>query len=175
MPQQPWPPPGCRRRRHRPFCTVPSPRRFCAANPDTAHNNCAVDQELTDAEIDRLQAENVGAGNARAGCNRLLTDGGGACARCQHAASALAPTCNQLPVLNMLPCHYRVQEQGGGAGGGGTGGGGGDAPQQHKRPPVWQLITSNNYTHRERKEQVLGGVRWDQPCCVGLGRAACWR
>jgi histone-lysine N-methyltransferase SETD2 len=33
---------------------------------------------------------------------------------------------------------------------GGTGPAG--APrQQHKRPPVWQLITSNVYTHRERK------------------------
>jgi histone-lysine N-methyltransferase SETD2 len=36
--------------------------------------------------------------------------------------------------------------------------GGGDdglasTPRRHKRPPVWQLITSNMYTFRERKEQ----------------------
>lgn len=50
---------------------------------------------------------------------------------------------------------------GGGAAGGGTAGaagGGGDdgpgsTPRRHKRPPVWQLITSNMYTFRERKEQ----------------------
>ncbi|KAL4422425.1 hypothetical protein ABPG75_008622 [Micractinium tetrahymenae] len=29
----------------------------------------------------------------------------------------------------------------------------GGAPRRHRRPPVWQLVTSNLYTHRERKEQ----------------------
>lgn len=29
----------------------------------------------------------------------------------------------------------------------------GSVPRHHRRPPVWQLITSNLYTHRERKEQ----------------------
>jgi hypothetical protein len=30
---------------------------------------------------------------------------------------------------------------------------GGVPRRPHKRPPVWQLVTSNLYTHRERKEQ----------------------
>lgn len=29
----------------------------------------------------------------------------------------------------------------------------GSTPRRHKRPPVWQQIWSNLYTHRERKEQ----------------------
>jgi histone-lysine N-methyltransferase SETD2 len=36
-----------------------------------------------------------------------------------------------------------------------SGGGAAGAPasRPHKRPPVWQLITGNVYTHRERKVQ----------------------
>lgn len=33
--------------------------RFCANNPDAAHNTCDAPQELTDAEIDHLHAETV--------------------------------------------------------------------------------------------------------------------
>lgn len=42
---------------------------------------------------------------------------------------------------------------GGGAAAGGGDDGPGSTPHRHKRPPVWQLITSNMYTFRERKEQ----------------------
>ena len=51
---------------------------------------------------------------------------------------------------------------------------GGDAPgsgrRRHKRPPVWQLITGNLYTHRERKEQDEDDI---MICQVGAG--GCWR
>lgn len=58
------------------------------------------------------------------------------------------------------------------AGGGGAAGGGdddlGSTPRRHKRPPVWQLITSNMYTFRERKEQDEDDI---MICQVGAGRS----
>ena len=41
-------------------------------------------------------------------------------------------------------------------------------PRRHKRPPVWQLITSNMYTFRERKEQDEDDI---MICQVGAGRS----
>lgn len=55
-----------------------------------------------------------------------------------------------------MPPPLQDKAKGGDAGGGGAAAGdapGSTPPRHHKRPPVWQLITSNLYTHRERKEQ----------------------
>lgn len=93
---------------------------------------------------------------------------------------------------SMLPCGPRfapalpftlqaagVQDKAGkDAGGGGGDGRGstpaedapGSTPRRHKRPPVWQLITSNLYTHRERKEQDEDDIMICQVggcCCCG--------
>lgn len=62
---------------------------------------------------------------------------------------------------------------GGGKAAGAAAGGGGDddlgsTPRRHKRPPVWQLITSNMYTFRERKEQDEDDI---MICQVGAGRS----
>lgn len=53
-----------------------------------------------------------------------------------------------------------MRSQAGGGGGGaaaaeeeGPGGGGGGRAKLRKRPPVWQVIKQNIYTHRGRKEQ----------------------
>jgi histone-lysine N-methyltransferase SETD2 len=53
-----------------------------------------------------------------------------------------------------------LQDKGGKGGGSPAAGGApadgdapGSTPRRHKRPPVWQLVTKNLYTHRERKEQ----------------------
>lgn len=62
----------------------------------------------------------------------------------------------------------------GGAGAAGAGGGGeakgGDASlggRLRKKPPVWQIIKHNIYTHRARKEQV--GLGCDAAACVWCG------
>ena len=47
---------ACQQRRPRPLRLAPRARRFCANNPDPAHNTCEAPQELSDAEIDRLHA-----------------------------------------------------------------------------------------------------------------------
>lgn len=45
--------------------SLPPGYRYCSNNPDPKHNTCDAPQELSDAEIDRLHAENVGAAPGR--------------------------------------------------------------------------------------------------------------
>lgn len=80
-----------------------------------------------------------------------------------HAPAKRARLCHTTPIpppqtdcAPALPPPLQDKAKGGDAGGGGAAAGdapGSTPPRHHKRPPVWQLITSNLYTHRERKEQ----------------------
>lgn len=135
--------------------------RYCEHNPDDRHNSCDIPQELTDAEIDMLQADNVGS----AGLSATLASAAPPLAAQLHRSQGLTarpalPARRQgasrpqfAPQVPALAAAGKAAPAAAAAAAAAADVPDGVPRRPHKRPPVWQLVTSNLYTHRERKEQ----------------------